>query len=64
MKYKNLSWDIASEIQSCISTVLQRELVSDIIESDVYAIMIDESTDLTVRKHLSICARYVKMVNQ
>lgn len=48
IKYKNLSWDTIHDIQSCISTVIQRDLVSEILDSGVYAIMIDESTDLTI----------------
>ena len=40
--------------------MFERVLVSGIVESGVYAIMLDESTDLTAHKHLSICVRYVK----
>lgn len=34
--------------------------MSEILSSVVYAIMIDESTDICVEKHLSICVRYEK----
>ncbi|XP_045212023.2 zinc finger protein 862-like [Mercenaria mercenaria] len=57
--YRNLSWDTLSEIQKYICTIIKRDLIEHIRESDFYAIMIDESTDLTVQKHLSICVRYV-----
>ena len=60
MKYKNISWDTISDIQGCISNIIHRDLVSEVNESGVYALMLDESTDLTVHKHLSICVRYVK----
>ncbi|XP_061173439.1 uncharacterized protein LOC133182609 [Saccostrea echinata] len=60
IKYKNVSWDTVKEIQSCIATIFTREIIKDIMESSFYAVMIDESTDLTVQKHLSLCIRYVK----
>ena len=59
-KYKNLSLDTITEIQSCITMVFTREIIKNILESSVFAIMIDESTDLTVKKHMSLCIRYVK----
>ena len=40
--------------------MFERGLVSDILESGVYTIMLDESTHLTGQTHLSICVRYVK----
>ena len=40
--------------------MFERGLVSDILESGVYTIMLDESTHLTGHTHLSICVRYVK----
>ena len=43
--------------------MFERVLVSGIVESGVYAIMLDESTDLTAHKHLSICVRYLKEGN-
>ena len=60
IKYKNLSWDTLSGIQSSIKSVLQKEIVTDILESDFFSVILDESTDLTVEKHLSICLRYTK----
>lgn len=60
MEYQNLSWDSIIEIQSCISTVFVKEIVAEMTQSDVFAVMIDESTDLAVQKHPSICAKYVK----
>lgn len=60
IKYKNLSYVTINDIQSCISSIIQRSLIEEILQSDTYAIMIDESTDLAVQKHLSICVRYVK----
>ena len=60
IKYRQLSWDTLCEIQSCITKAIRDELVSEIVQSEFYSIMIDESTDLTVQKHLSICIKYVK----
>lgn len=54
IEYKNLSWNTVSEIQSCISTIIQRELVSDINESDVYAVMLDERFD-SAETFISLC---------
>lgn len=60
MPYQNLSWDSITEIQRSISFVLKADLVSEIKTSVFYGLMIDESTDLTVDKRLSVCIRYVK----
>lgn len=60
MKYKNLSWDSITDIQRSIAHVLKSSIVDDIKESVFYGLTLDESTDLTVEKRLSICIRYVK----
>ncbi|XP_052233429.1 zinc finger protein 862-like [Dreissena polymorpha] len=60
IKYTNLSPDTVSEIQTSIEHVLREGLVNDIKSSPVFAMMLDESTDLTVDKRLSICVRYIK----
>ena len=53
--YKNLSWTTVNEIQTIISQVMKRDVVSNIKASDYFSIMIDESTDITIDKGLSIC---------
>lgn len=60
MPYKNLSWDSITDNQRSISHVLKSSLVDDIKSSDFYGLMLDESTDITVQKRLSVCIRYVK----
>lgn len=60
ISYKNLSWDTISEIQRCMCEVFKQEIVAEIEKSVFYSIMIDESTDITMKKHLSVCVRYVK----
>ena len=60
VKYTNLSWDSLCEMQSSIAHILRSELVEDVKSSGVFAVMLDESTDVTVDKRLSICVRYVK----
>ena len=59
-KYSNFNWDTITEIQSCIARTLTDNIVSDVKASSVYAMMLDESTDIGVEKRLSICVRYVK----
>ena len=59
-KYTNLCWITIAEMQNSIAFVLKREQVKDINESPVFAIILDESRDVTVEKRLSICIRYVK----
>ena len=59
-KYMNLSHGNVSEIQECITTMFERSLVEEIKESEYFAVMIDENTDLSVQKHLSVCVRFVK----
>ena len=60
-KYINLSPDTIADIQESICSVLTESLVSDIKSSPVYSIMLDESTDISVEKKLSICVRYLKL---
>ena len=60
-KYINLSPDTIADIQESICSVLTESLVSDIKSSPVYSIMLDESTDISVEKKLSIYVRYVKL---
>ena len=58
--YTNLSWDSITEMQNSIAFFLDSSLIKDICESPVFAVMLDESTDVTVDRRLSICARYAK----
>lgn len=60
LDYQNLSWVTVDDILKSISKILTKNLVSEINSSPTYAIMIDESTDVSVEKHLSICIRYEK----
>ena len=53
IKYKNLSWNTLVDIQSCIKTTQQKDIVSGVKDSEFFSVMVDESTDLKVEKHLS-----------
>ena len=59
LQYQNLSWDSIKGIQSCISDTIQRSINEAVLNSQFYGILLDESTDISVQKHLSICIRYV-----
>ena len=59
LEYQNLSWNTIKAIQNCISDTIQRFIIKEVLESQFYGILIDESTDITVQKHLSVCIRYV-----
>ena len=59
MKYKNLSYVTIHKIQSLISNIFQMDLVEEIMQSGLYAVMLDESIDLSVQTHLSLCVRDV-----
>ena len=59
IQFKNLSWDSIKDIQSCISDTIQRSITEAVADSQYYGILLDESTDISVQKHLSICIRYV-----
>ena len=59
IKYKNLSWNTLVDIQSCIKTTQQKDIVSGVKDSEFFSVMVDESTDLKVEKHLSVCLRFV-----
>ena len=39
---------------------IRRKIVDELRESEHFAVMIDESTDITVDKHLSVCAMLKK----
>ena len=60
MPYQNLSRTTVSEIQGIIAEHYKKDLVTQVNASNYYAILLDESTDITVSKRLSICVRYVK----
>ena len=63
-KYQNISPKTVTEMQEAICNVLTENLVSNINNSPVYSIMLDESTDITVEKKLSICVRYVNKMGK
>jgi hypothetical protein len=46
-------------IYQYLGIFLKRQIVDRIKESEFYAIMIDESTNISIQKKLSICVRYV-----
>ena len=58
LEYQNLSWNTIKAIQNCISDTIQRSIIKEVLESQFYGILIDESTDITVQQHLSVCIRY------
>ncbi|XP_053392615.1 zinc finger protein 862-like [Mercenaria mercenaria] len=60
MPYKNLSWTTVTEIQDIIADNYKKDLITEINTSNFYALLLDESTDITVSKRLSICVRYVR----
>ena len=47
-----------TDIRDCIANVLKKTLIEKINISEYYAILLDETTDITVTKRLSICVRY------
>ena len=59
MPYRNLSWTTITEIQSIIAGFLKKDLPNKLRHSMYFAVLIDESTAITVSKRLSICVRYV-----
>ena len=59
IQFINLSWDSIKDIQSCISDTIQRSITEAVANCQYYGILLDESTDISVQKHLSICIRYV-----
>ena len=58
IEYKNLSWTSISDIRDCIAKVFSNSLIDKINKSEYYALLIDETTDVTISKRLSICVRY------
>ena len=60
-EYQNLSPTTIGGIQDSICRVMTKTLVDEINSSPSFALMLDESTDITVEKRLSICVRYVQL---
>ena len=56
-EYQNLSWTTIGNIQESICSVMTKTLVHEINSSPSFALMLDETTDITVtvEKRLSIC---------
>ncbi|KAH3818002.1 hypothetical protein DPMN_119587 [Dreissena polymorpha] len=59
MPYRNLSWTTITELQNINASYVKKETVDKLSKSDFFAVIIDESTDITVSKRISLCVRYV-----
>ena len=53
------SEQIISELFSCLSLVIEEQILSDLQSSDCFALMTDESTDTAVLKQLVLVSRYL-----
>ena len=47
-----------SELLQCISTIIDEKIVSDLKSSPFFALMTDESTDISILKQLVLVCRY------
>ena len=53
------SEQIISELLSCLSLVIEQQILSDMQSSDRFALMTDESTDIAILKQLVLVGRYL-----
>lgn len=54
-----MSRTAGQEFQECVAEAIHKEVVQKIREADMYSILIDESTDLSVSKHMVVFVRLV-----
>lgn len=57
--YKWISHDITNEILSILSREVIRNIIKKIKENTFYAILLDETSDITVKEQISFCLRTV-----
>ncbi|XP_060874818.1 zinc finger MYM-type protein 1-like [Metopolophium dirhodum] len=57
--YKWISHDITNEIHSILSREVIRNIIKKIKENTFYAILLDETSDITVKEQISFCLRTV-----
>ncbi|XP_060861856.1 zinc finger MYM-type protein 1-like [Metopolophium dirhodum] len=57
--YKWISHDITNEILSILSREVIRNIIIKIKENTFYAILLDETSDITVKEQISFCLRTV-----
>ena len=59
VKYTWTSPQIQNEILTLLHHTVMRQLISNMRNNGYFAIIIDETTDLSVEEHVSICVRHV-----
>jgi hypothetical protein len=57
--YKWLSPAIQNELMSDMAQAVLRSYISEIVEAKIFAFVMDESTDVSVKEQVSVCFRYV-----
>ena len=50
---------IMGEIVEAIGVTLEEEILCEVNDSPFFPIILDEATDISVSKHLGICAQYI-----
>jgi len=53
-----ISWDIQNQIIDCCNTIILRKLVTEINKAKCFAVLADETADISCIEEYSICARY------
>ncbi|CAL9706391.1 unnamed protein product [Knipowitschia caucasica] len=56
---KWLSHEILNEMIEIMSHGVLRTLLKEVKDADFFAVMLDETADITVKEHVSICLRFV-----
>ena len=54
-----VSWKIQNEILMVCNNLILKQLVKDINKSKGFTVLADETTDISNKEQLTICARYV-----
>jgi hypothetical protein len=66
-KFVDVHDDTVKNIQCSLAHVVETELNAAVQQSEYFGLILDESTDITVKKKLAVCVRYVasgKMVTK
>lgn len=53
----------AEDFQECIAQDIHEDIISQIKSANMYSVLIDESTDISVSKHMVIYARVVSLID-
>jgi len=58
-RYKYTSPNIQNEIISCCGDLILDKIVKEVNVAKCFSVLVDETTDVSVKEQLTLCVRYV-----